>query len=163
MTTTQGEEPPPPTYAAPRGYGGDPPGISFFFLQTGRQDMTDRTRRPSLRAVKDGDGAAPAKKAAAKKAPAKRAPRKVTPVSVTAAARSGDRRQLLVALQNRIAKAIDDPKTTGPAFAALVKQARELAEAIAEIDRPPAEADTSGDWLEAIRNMPAEPWDESYI
>lgn len=124
--------------------------------------MTEQ-KRPALRAVKGGDGAAPVKRAPVKKAPAKRAPRKVTPVSVTAAARSGDRRQLLVALQNRIAKALDDPKTTGPAFAALVKQLREIGEAIAEIDRPAPERDTSGDWLEAIKNMPAEPWDQSCI
>lgn len=130
--------------------------------------MTERKQRLALVAVKDGDGAGPAKKAAARKAPAKRTPakrtpRKVTPVSVTAAARSGDRRQLLVALQARVARVLDDPATTGPAFAALIKQSRELSEAIAEIDRPPPERDTSGDWLEAIRNMPAEPWDESMI
>jgi hypothetical protein len=125
--------------------------------------MTERDLRPALRAVKDGDGPGPAKKAAARKAPAKRAPRKVTPVSVTAAARSGDRRQLLVALQARVARALDDPATTGPAFAALIKQARELSEAVAEIDRPPPERDTSGDWLEAIKNRPDEPWDESMI
>ncbi|OBJ58339.1 hypothetical protein [Mycobacterium asiaticum] len=116
----------------------------------------------------DGDAQAakkaPEKKAAARKANAvKRAPRKVTPVSVTAAARSGDRRQLLVALQSRIAQALDDPATTGPAFAALIKQSREISAAIAEIDRPPPKRDTSGDWLEAIRNMPDEPWDESMI
>lgn len=126
--------------------------------------MTERKQRPALRAVRDGDDARPAKKAAARKASAKRSPRKVTPVSVTAAARSGDRRQLLVALQARVARALDDSATTGPAFAALIKQSRELAEAIAEIDRPPAERDTSGDWLHAIQNMPAsEPWDESMI
>lgn len=125
--------------------------------------MTEREQRPALRAVKDGDGAGSAKKAAVRKAPAKRAPRKVTPVSVTAAARSGDRRQLLVALQARVARALDDPATTGPALAALIKQSRELAEAIAEIDRPPAERDTSGDWLEAVRNGQDEPWDEAMI
>ncbi|APE15696.1 hypothetical protein BOH72_11175 [Mycobacterium sp. WY10] len=126
--------------------------------------MTERKQRPRLRAVKEGDkGAAPAKKAAARKAPARRTSRKVTPVSVLAAARSGDRRQLLVALLARVARALDDPATTGPAFAALIKQSRELSEAIAEIDRPPPERDTSGDWLEAIKNMPTEPWDESMI
>lgn len=129
--------------------------------------MTEQKQRPALRAVKDGDAEpaekAPEKKAAVRKALAKRAPRKVTPVSVTAAARSGDRRQLLVALQARVARALDDPTTTGPAFAALIKQSRELSEAIAEIDRPPPERDTSGDWLEAIRNRPNEPWDESMI
>ncbi|MGV0603936.1 hypothetical protein [Mycolicibacterium sp. XJ1904] len=115
--------------------------------------------------MKDGDAEpkAPAKNAAARKAPVKRAPRKVTPVSVTAAARSGDRRQLLVALQVRVARALDDPATAGPAFAALIKQSRELSEAIAEIDRPPPDRDTSGDWLEAIKKMPDAEWDESMI
>lgn len=125
--------------------------------------MTEPKQRSALRAVKDDDGVGSAKKAAARKAPVKPAPRKVTPVSVTAAARSGDRRQLLVALQARVARALDDPATTGPAFAALIKQSRELSEAIAEIDRPPPERDTSGDWLETIRNMPPEPWDEEMI
>lgn len=119
-----------------------------------------RAGRPALRSVTDND---PARKVTAAKAPAKRAPRKVTPVSVTAAARSGDQRQLLVALQARVARALDDPATTGPAFAALIKQSRELSEAIAEIDRPPPERDKSGDWLRAIMNMPPEPWDESMI
>lgn len=133
--------------------------------------MTERKQRqrPELKAVKDSDtGAAPAskapaKKAAARKAPAKHTSRNVTPVSVSAAARSGDRRQLLVALQGRVARALDDPATTGPALAALIKQSRELSEAIADIDRPPLQRDTSGDWIEAIRSMPAEPWDESMI
>jgi len=112
----------------------------------------------------DGDGEGPATTARARKAQAKLAPQKVTPVSVTAAARSGDRRQLLVALQAVVARALDDPATTGPAFAALIKQSRELSEAIAEIDRPAPERDTSGDWLQAIRDRPtAEPWDESMI
>ena len=69
-----------------------------------------------------------------KKAPVKRAPRKAAPKSVVDAARSGDRRQLLVALQNRIAKAIDDPKAAGPALAALIKQQRDIAAEIHAID-----------------------------
>ena len=81
--------------------------------------MTERR----LRAVKAGE-----------KAPAKRAPRKAAPKSVAAAAASGDRRQLLVALRNRIAQAIDDPKTTGPALAALIKQQRDIAAEIQAID-----------------------------
>ncbi|WP_082944741.1 hypothetical protein [Mycobacterium sp. 852013-50091_SCH5140682] len=113
--------------------------------------------------MKDDEPAKPAKKAPARKVPAKRAPRKVTPVSVSAAARSGDRRALLAALQARIGKALDDPATAGPALAALIKQAREIAEAIEVIDRPPPEKDTSGDWLAAIAVMPPEPWDESMI
>ena len=81
--------------------------------------MTERR----LRAVNAGE-----------KAPAKRVAREVAPKSVVAAAASGDRRQLLVALQSRIAKAIDDPKTAGPALAALIKQQRDIAAEIHAID-----------------------------
>ncbi|MGN7780483.1 hypothetical protein ACTJJE_13300, partial [Mycolicibacterium sp. 22603] len=155
--------------AASRGIGSSsPPGFSFFFSSGRQSDVTQRKQqRPSLRTVADDETVlakkTAGKRAAVKRASAKRAPRKVTPVSVTAAARSGDRRQLLVALQVRVALALDDPATAGPAFAALIKQSRELSEAIAEIDRPPPERDTSGDWLEAIKNMPNEAWDESMI
>lgn len=113
-----------------------------------------RAGGPVLRAVKDGEPA--------KKAPTKRAPRKVTPVSVTAAARSGDHRQLLVAIGNRIAKALDDPGTTGPAFAALVKQAREIAADIQAIDAAAAEKKRPPP-PSAIATTPDEPWDESQI
>ncbi|WP_157897771.1 hypothetical protein [Mycolicibacterium rutilum] len=110
------------------------------------------------------DGEASAKKAAARKVPAKRAPRKVTPVSVTAAARSGDRRQLLVAMRNRIAAALDDPATKPTALAALIRQQTLIAAEIEAIDKPARGRDTSGDWLAAILAMPAsEPWDEAMI
>lgn len=113
-----------------------------------------RAGGPVLRAVKDGESA--------KKAPAKRAPRKVTPVSVAAAARSGDHRQLLVALGNRIAKSLDDPGTTGPAFAALVKQAREIAADIQAIDAAAA-AKKLPPPPSVLANTPDEAWDESMI
>jgi hypothetical protein len=120
--------------------------------------MTPRKRTP-LRVVDSGEP-----KKASKKAPAKRAPRKVVPKSVTAAAASGDRRQLLVALGNRIGKALDDPKTAGPALAALVKQARDIAEAIAAMDQAAEAASMQpGGSNSAIADTPNEAWDESYI
>jgi hypothetical protein len=104
---------------------------------------------------------APAKKAAPGKAPVKRAPRK----SVAAAAASGDRRQLLVALRNRIGSAIDDPGTPPTALAALIRRAELIAKEIEVIDQASeTSAAGAGDWLTAIRNGPAsEPWDESAI
>ena len=119
----------------------------------------------ALQVVRDGEApkrAAPSKKAAARKAPAKRAPRKVTPVSVTAAARSGDRRQLLVALRNRIAESLDDPATNPTALAALIRQQTLIAAEIDAIDAaaaakklPPPPAVTP--------NRRNEAWDESMI
>lgn len=109
--------------------------------------MTERT----LRAVKAGE-----------KAPAKRAPRKVTPKSVAAAAASGDRRQLLVALRNRIAQAVDDPKAAGPALAALIKQQRDIAAEIQALDTAAATKKSSPKSI--IPDTPwASPWDEAMI
>lgn len=104
-----------------------------------------------MRAVKAGE-----------KAAAKRAPRRVTPTSVAAAARSGSRRQLLVALRNRIAESLDDPKTAGPAFAALVKQQRDIAAEIDAIDEA-AKAKRAKPPKSVIANTPNEAWDESMI
>jgi hypothetical protein len=99
---------------------------------------------------------------AGEKAPAKRAPRKVTPVSVTAAARSGDRRQLLVAMGNRIAQAIDDPKTQATALAALIKQQRDIAAEIQALDAAAAEKKQPPP-KSVIATTPDEAWDESMI
>ncbi|MFY2861589.1 hypothetical protein ACOJVU_18040 [Mycobacterium sp. THU-M104] len=104
-----------------------------------------------MRAVKAGE-----------KAPAKGAPRKVTPNSVAAAAASGDHRQLLVALRNRIAQAIDDPKAAGPALAALIKQQRDIAADIQAIDTAAAEKKQPPP-KSVIATTPDEPWDESII
>lgn len=110
--------------------------------------MTERR----LRAVKAGESA-----------PAKRARRKSAPKSVVDAARSGDRRQLLVALQHRIAKAIDDPKAAGPAFAALIKQQRDIAAEIHAIDLAAEAGSLRSHPQSAIASTPDEPWDESQI
>ncbi|BBZ25416.1 hypothetical protein [Mycolicibacter hiberniae] len=109
--------------------------------------MTERR----LRAVKAGE------------APAKRAPRKALPKSVLEAARSGDRRQLLVALQHRIATAIDDPKTTGPALAALILRQVEVANQIQAIDLAAVVNSSKLGVKSAVATTPDEPWDESMI
>ncbi|MFV8316274.1 hypothetical protein [Mycobacterium sp. 23] len=98
----------------------------------------------------------------AKKAPAKRAPRKAAPTSVAAAAASGDRRLLFVALGNRIANAIDDPRTTGPALAALIRRQMDIAAEIQAIDDA-AEAASNLGPKSVIATTPDEVWDESMI
>jgi len=100
---------------------------------------------------------------AGEKAPAKRAPRKPAPKSVVDAARSGDRRQLLVALQYRIAKAIDDPKTAGPAFAALIKQQRDIASEIHAMDLAAEAGSSKSESESAIATTPDEAWNEEMI
>jgi hypothetical protein len=120
--------------------------------------MTPRKRTP-LRVVESGGP----KKAPSRKASVKRAPRTAAPKSVAEAAASGDRRQLLVALGNRVGKALDDPKTTGPALAALIKQARDIAEAIEAIDQAADAASLLSAPQSAIATTPDEPWDESMI
>ncbi len=109
--------------------------------------MTER----KLRAVKSGE-----------KSPAKRAPRKVTPNSVVVAAASGDLRQMLVALRNRIAKAIDDPRTPAPALAALIRQQMDIAARIQAIDLT-ANASSGPGPTSVIARTPNEPLDESMI
>lgn len=110
--------------------------------------MTERR----LRAVKSGE-----------KVPAKRAQRKAAPKSIVAAAASGDRRQLLVALGNRIAQAIDDPKTAGPALAALIRQQMDIAARIQAIDLAAEAGSSTSGPKSAIATTPDEPWDESQI
>ena len=91
-------------------------------------------------------------------------PRKATPKSVADAARSGDRRQLLVALRNRIATAIDDPRAAGPALAALIKHERELMSEIQGLDLA-AKAAKSGSAQpkSVIADTPNEAWNEGAI
>lgn len=135
------------------------PSLGGFFLQAEGTlrvvERTGRRGRSALRAVKNSDPA--------KNAPAKRAPRQVAPKSVAEAAASGDRRQLLVALGNRVGKALDDPKTAGPALAALIKQARDIAETIAAIDQAAEAASAPSGPESVIATTPDEAWDESMI
>ena len=66
-----------------------------------------------------------------------------------------------MALRNRIAQAIDDPKTPGPALAALIRQQRELASDIQAIDL--AADPKTGRQKSVIATTPDEAWDESMI
>lgn len=149
-----GREAPDPRGGNPQGnpgrtskaYATPPP--RFFETSRRTSDVTERR----LRAVKTGE-----------KAPAKRGPRKAAPKSVVDAARSGDRRQLLVALQYRIAKAVDDPKTAGPAFAALIRQQRDIAAEIAAIDLAADAGSSRASSKSVIATTPDERWDESMI
>jgi hypothetical protein len=144
--TPAGVTPPTPVAALP-GIG-DVLAPNFFQNEQKGLDVTERR----LRAVGAGE-----------KAPAKRAPRKAAPKSVVDATRSGDRRQLLLALQYRIAKAIDDPKTAGPALAALIEQQRDIAAEIHAIDLAADAASAASVPKSAIATTPDEPWDESMI
>lgn len=135
-------------HGAPRGIGARPLRPDFFKNEKGPADVTERR----LRAVKAGE-----------KAPAKRAPRKAAPRSVAAAAASGNRRQLMVALSNRIAMAIDDPKTTGPALAALIRRQMDIAAEIQAIDLAAESASSRSGPKSAIATTPDEKWDESMI
>ncbi|MDF3339938.1 hypothetical protein P3H80_21055, partial [Mycolicibacterium septicum] len=134
---------------APHGLGVAPPGE--VFLAPAEQKRTVVTER-KLRAVEPGE-----------KAPAKRTPRKVAPRSVEAAAKSGDLRQMLVALRNRIAKAVDDPKTPAPALAALIRQQMDIAARIQAIDLAADAFLSRPGSTPVIATTPDESWDESMI
>jgi hypothetical protein len=70
---------------------------------------------------------------------------------------------LLVALQYRIAKAIDDPKATGPALAALIRRQMDIAAEIQAIDLVATAGSSGSGPKSAIATTPDEPWDESMI
>ncbi len=95
---------------------------------------------------------------------AKRAPRKAPPKSVTEAAASGDHRAMLVALQARIARAIDSPDTPARELAALSKQWRDIGADIQVIDDAGGTATSGrGPRLTAVADTANEAWDESKI
>ncbi|WP_407559583.1 hypothetical protein [Mycobacterium paraintracellulare] len=82
---------------------------------------------------------------------------------MVAAAASGDLRQMLVALRNRIAKAIDEPRTPAPALAALIRQQMEITAKIQAIDLPAGAGSSVSGPTSAVASTPDEPWDESMI
>lgn len=77
---------------------------------------------PNLRAVQPGE-----------KAPKKRV------LSVVEAAESGSRREELVAMRRRIARALDDPNTSARDLAALSRRQIEISKEIEAIDLREAE------------------------
>ena len=95
------------------------------------------TRKPPLRAVAAGE-----KRAAPKK-----------PMTVKAAADSGVRRNLLVAMRSRIALDIDDQDTPARDLAALSRRLLEIVKEIESID-----AEESDDDIGAAAATPDEKW-----
>lgn len=127
--------------------------------------------------------AASAKKAAAKRAPAKRTPASRTtvkrptnlravgpnepppkreqpkkPKTIAEAAADGDARALLVAMQTRIAKAIDNPNCPPRDLAALTRRLHEITRDIEAIDAAAEEEGGSGS-----EPVPDEEWDEEAL
>ncbi|AXH46843.1 terminase small subunit [Mycobacterium phage Aminay] len=76
--------------------------------------------------------------------------------SVAQAAAEGDIRGMLVAMQARVAKDIDNPDTSAREIAALTKRLREITDEIAEID---AAAATNKDSVAAAAATPDEHFD----
>jgi hypothetical protein len=74
------------------------------------------------------------------------APRKVK--SVTEAAKSGTTRELLVAMRDRTAKAVEDPNTAARDLAALTKRLMEIVRDIEAIDARAAEDGDAGGEVE---------------
>lgn len=84
------------------------------------------TRR--LRAVQEGDAPKP----------------KPKPKTVVQAAKGGDQRELLVAMRDRIATAVEDSSTPARDLAALTRRLLEIARSIEAIDARAAEDAESG-------------------
>lgn len=92
------------------------------------------TARKNLRAVKDGE-----------KPPTTRK-RKMT---VTQAAASGSQRELLVAMRDRIARAVGDPSCPPRDLAALTRRLQDISEKIEALDlRAKEEGSDAGDIVE---------------
>lgn len=68
------------------------------------------------------------------KAPARRAPAKRVPRTVKTAAKTGSRRELLVAMRDRIAEAVTDPKCPPRDLASLTKRLDDVVEKIESFD-----------------------------
>lgn len=67
-------------------------------------------------------------------APDEKAPEKTTPKTVSQAAEAGTTRELLVAMRDRIARAVENPNTAARDLAALTKRLVEVARDIEAID-----------------------------
>lgn len=102
--------------------------------------MAAPRRTPPLRAVKDDEQAAVAR-----------------PKSVKDAATSGDHRALLVAMRDRIAATVSDPKCPPRDLASLTRRLQDIAREIEQID---LRAKEDGDDGSA---SPDEAWDEEAL
>jgi hypothetical protein len=99
-------------------------------------------RRGPLRAVTDGE---------------KPAADRSKPKTVSVAAEGGNRRELLVAMRARVAKAVEDPNTPARDLAALTRRLLEIAKEIEAIDVA-AEEDSGN-----VEPIADEQWDSSAI
>jgi hypothetical protein len=102
------------------------------------------TKKTSLRAVKP-DEKPPARKRTARK-------------TVSRAAEGGDRRELLVAMRARLAKAVEDVNTPARDLAALSRRLLEVANEIESIDSASAD-----DEIGKAAATPDDEWDASAI
>ena len=66
--------------------------------------------------------------------PGEAAPSKPKPKSVAQAAESGDRRELLVSMRDRIAKAVSDPDCPPRDLASLTRRLQDIAREIDQLD-----------------------------
>jgi hypothetical protein len=92
---------------------------------------------PQLRPVADDERAQPTK-----------------PLSVTKAAKTGDRRKLLVSLRDRVAQTVEDPNCPPRDLAALSRRLQEIAKELAVID-----ADGLDDDVSQAAATPDEGWE----
>lgn len=101
--------------------------------------MTAPRRRPPLRAVVEGESKPESK-------------------TVAQAAASGDRRELLVAMRERIALTVSDAKCPPRDLASLTRRLQAIAEEIEELDIRAKEEGEDGRAL-----LPDEAWDEEAL
>ncbi len=66
-------------------------------------------------------------------------PKKPSPKTVTQAAKTGNQKELLVALRDRIAKAVEDPNTPPRDLASLARRLQEIAKKLSGIQAQEAE------------------------
>lgn len=90
-------------------------------------------------------------------APGETQPVKKPPMTVVGAAADGSERDLLVAVQARVARAMDDPNVPGAALAALSRQLQDVAEKLKALDAREAEE------LRDADASPDEVWSEEAI
>ncbi|TXG92535.1 hypothetical protein DW322_08790 [Rhodococcus rhodnii] len=88
------------------------------------------------------------------KPPAKRAPRRKT---VSQAAAGGDRRELLIALRTRVAKAVENAETPARDLASLTRRLQDIAKEIDAIDLAKSEEHS------AVANTDDEIWDPEAV
>ena len=84
--------------------------------------------------------------------------RRRRPLTIVEAAGSGDERALLVALRERIARTVTDPRCPPRDLAALSRRLQELSKDIAAID-----VKRCADGGDGVVEVGAQPWDESAI